>query len=385
MHLLRKELESAVPEDGSIGSTGIDKGADMGRQNEYRYQEVSMENHIYAQIMEKIRKNESVALKTVFTGDEGDLNKDLRRELIPVVPVQDRKGCFHARVGYRPGGEVIMITEPVIPQERLIILGGGHVGLAVCEFAAKSGFSVTVCDDRPAFANADRFPWADDVMCDSFENCIRALEITPYDYVVIVTRGHVHDRDCLRALLPGDQPAYLGMIGSRRRVKGLLDQLEREGYPRERMDRISTPIGLDIGANTPAEIAVSIVAELICYKRKPEHAENGRCCNDSDLQLDMVKYLAEDHSPKAIVTVIETKGSTPRGAGAKMAVGPRGELTGSIGGGCSEGAIIRDAIDIIGTGTYKVFSIDMTGEVAEQEGMVCGGTMKVLVEDGSEL
>ena len=98
---------------------------------------------------------------------------------------------------------------------------------------------------------------------------------------------------------------------------------------------------------------------------------------------DMIHYLALDDSPKAIVTVIETKGSTPRGAGAKMTVGPRGEITGTIGGGCSEGDIIRDAIDMIGTGRYMVRSIDMTGEVAEEEGMVCGGTMKVLVEDGT--
>ena len=148
------------------------------------------------------------------------------------------------------------------------------------------------------------------------------------------------------------------------------------------MDRICTPIGLNIGAVTPQEIAVSILAELITYRRMPEHTAV-RPCNDSDLTLDMIRYLANDESPKAIVTVIETKGSTPRGAGAKMTVSPRGEIVGTIGGGCSEGSVIRDAIDIIGTGTYRVCEIDMTGEVAEEEGMVCGGTMKVLIEDGS--
>ena len=158
-----------------------------------------------------------------------------------------------------------------------------------------------------------------------------------------------------------------------------------EGCPKEYMDRISTPIGLDIGAVTPGEIAISILAELVAYKRLPEHSRDGvRCCNDSDVELSVIKYLAENHNPKAIVTVIETKGSTPREAGAKMAVSPRGEVTGSIGGGCSEGAVIRDAVDIIGTGRYMVVDIDLTGEVAESDGMVCGGTMKVLVEDGAE-
>lgn len=149
------------------------------------------------------------------------------------------------------------------------------------------------------------------------------------------------------------------------------------------MDRICTPIGLNIGAVTPEEIAISILAELITYRRMPEHTQGRPCC-DSDLTLDMIQYLAGSEEPKAIVTVIGTKGSTPRGAGAKMTVDPRGNIVGTIGGGCSEGSIIRDAIDIIGTGSYRVADIDMTGEVAEEEGMVCGGTMKVLIEDGSE-
>lgn len=242
-----------------------------------------------------------------------------------------------------------------------------------------------VCDDRPSFANEGRFPDAAQVLCDSFENCIRKLKITSYDYIVIITRGHTHDADCLREIFKGTQPAYLGLIGSRRRVKGLLEMLLEEGCPKEYMDRISTPIGLDIGAVTPGEIAISILAELVAYKRLPEHSRDGvRCCNDSDVELSVIKYLAENHDPKAIVTVIETKGSTPREAGAKMAVSPRGEVTGSIGGGCSEGAVIRDAVDIIGTGRYMVVDIDLTGEVAESDGMVCGGTMKVLVEDGAE-
>jgi xanthine dehydrogenase accessory factor len=98
----------------------------------------------------------------------------------------------------------------------------------------------------------------------------------------------------------------------------------------------------------------------------------------------MIRYLAEDTSPKAVVTVLATKGSTPRGPGAKMAVDSRGRITGTIGGGCGEAAVLRDAIDLIGTGRYKVVEIDMTGDVAAAEGMVCGGRMEVLLEDGTE-
>ncbi len=342
-----------------------------------------MGNRIYKEVMEAIRKNESIAVKTVFRGEEGSVAESLTRELVPVETSVDRKGVTHAGVRYEEQEEGTAVQEPVFPQERLIILGGGHVSLALCQAAAKCDFRVYVCDDRPAFANEERFPEAEQVLCDTFENCISSLKITPYDFVVIVTRGHVHDGDCLRVILPGDEPAYTGLIGSRRRVKGLMAQLEGEGYSREKMDRICTPIGLNIGAVTPEEIAISILAELIAYRRMPEHTQ-GRPCSDSDLTLDMMQYLAENEEPKAIVTVIETKGSTPRGAGAKMTVDPRGSIVGTIGGGCSEGNIIRDAIDIIGTGSYRVMDIDMTGEVAEEEGMVCGGTMKVLIEDGSE-
>ena len=223
---------------------------------------------------------------------------------------------------------------------------------------------------------------AEEILCDTFENCIDRLSITENDFVVVVTRGHSHDGDCLRKILPGSEPAYTGLIGSRKRVQAQFDMMEEEGFSRERMNRICMPIGLDIGSVSPAEIAVSILAELIMYKRKPEHA-NGRPCNASDLQTEIIPYLASDESPKAIVTVIETKGSTPRGAGAKMAVGPRGEITGTIGGGLCEGEAIRDAVSIIGTGRYRVKAFDLNGEVAADEGMACGGTMKVLIEDAS--
>ena len=105
--------------------------------------------------------------------------------------------------------------------------------------------------------------------------------------------------------------------------------------------------------------------------------------NGSDLDLEVIRHLAEDESDKAVVTVLATSGSTPRRAGAKMTVDRLGRIVGSIGGGCSEGAVIRDAVSIIGTGRYQTKTIDMTGDVAEDEGMVCGGIMEVLIEDGS--
>lgn len=339
--------------------------------------------NIYQDILNHLQSGQPVSLETVLPGERGALS-DVARRLTGVSPVTDLKGRCFARVTMAQDGERITVREPVLPQERLIVLGGGHIALPVCQFGAACGFTVCVVDDRPDFANRSRFPEAAEVICDSFENGIRKLSVTPFDYVVVITRGHRHDADCLRALLPGTMPAYLGMIGSRRRTKGLLEMLAEEGFDEERLGRICTPIGLNIGAITPAEIAVSILSEVIAYKRLPEHGDAKRCCNDSDVELSTLRYLAENREPKAIVTVIETKGSTPRGAGAKMAVSPLGKVTGSIGGGCSEAAVIQDAVRIIGTGRYQIVDIDLTGEVAESDGMVCGGTMRVLVEDGSE-
>lgn len=342
-------------------------------------------SNVYFEILEQIGRTQPVTFETVIRGESGLIAEGMDRRLISgVTPVVDGKGRRFARVTAEYAGDTLTVCEPVMPQERLIVLGGGHIALPVCEFGAKCGFEVHVIDDRPDFANRRRFPDAKEVLCDSFENGIRRLGVTPFDYVVVITRGHRHDADCLRVLLPGAEPAYLGMIGSRRRTKGLLEMLKEEGYDPDRLAKICTPIGLDIGAITPAEIAVSILSEVIAYRRKPEHGAPGRFCADSDLELSTLEYLAENRDPKAVVTVIETKGSTPRGAGAKMAVSPLGKVTGSIGGGCSEAAVIQDAVRIIGTGRYQLFDIDLTGEVAESDGMVCGGTMRVLIEDGGK-
>ena len=272
-----------------------------------------------------------------------------------------------------------------LPKERLILLGGGNIAQPLCAFADQLGFSVVVVDDRAKFVSRPRFPEASELVCDEFPEAIRKLEIRPGDYICVITRGHQYDADCLRVLLPGTFPAYLGLIGSRRRVGGLFDMLEEEGLPRELMDIICTPIGLSIGAVTPEEISISILAELIAWKRQPAQNTWGqRFTNASDLEPEIIDFLAEDHRPKAIVTIIKTKGSTPREAGAKMSIDQQGHITGSIGGGCSEGAVIRDAIDIIGSGRYTTAWIDLRGEVAASDGMVCGGLMQVLIEDGTE-
>lgn len=150
---------------------------------------------------------------------------------------------------------------------QLLILGAGHIALPLATMAKIVGYEVTVVDDRFSFANSNRFPTADSIICDDFERALDGIKINPQTFVVIITRGHRYDKICLRKVIK--QPAsYIGMIGSRRRVKALLAELEEEGIPREDLQKLYSPIGLKIGAETPEEIAVSILSELIKVQRE---------------------------------------------------------------------------------------------------------------------
>jgi xanthine dehydrogenase accessory factor len=147
-----------------------------------------------------------------------------------------------------------------------LILGGGHVGLNVAKVAKVAGFDVAVADDREAFANKERFPEASGIYAGPWDELFPKFEVNNHTYLVLVTRGHKGDLDCLRWAVT--TPArYIGMIGSKRKFIEICKVLEREGVPAERRERVHSPIGLDIGALTPEEIAVSIVAEMIAVRR----------------------------------------------------------------------------------------------------------------------
>lgn len=163
-------------------------------------------------------------------------------------------------------GRVELFIQQVAPPDSLLILGAGHVAQALVAVAGQLDFEVTVIDDRADFANPAKLPGAR-VICDSFDKALQQYSINGSTYIVIVTRGHRYDAECLRQVV-GSPAAYIGMIGSRRRTRLLFQQLEEEGYPREELLRVKTPIGLDIGGETPGEIAVSIMAEVILKRRK---------------------------------------------------------------------------------------------------------------------
>ncbi len=266
--------------------------------------------------------------------------------------------------------------------ERLILLGCGHIAQPLCRYAADLGFQVTVADDRPSFANALRFPEAKEVLCGAFTDILRDLAVTDRDYVAVITRGHRYDAECLRVLLRGPFPRYLGMIGSRRRVAGLFQVLEEEGFSRSDLERIHAPIGLDIHALTVKEIAVSILAQLIAVRRQDVgRRAHGAMLAQEDQSLPLLEFLAEDTEPKALLTVCNTSGSTPVKSGAMMALDLNGRVVGTIGGGCGESRAMQAAYRVVGTGGRKLITVDMSNDVAGDEGMVCGGQMQILIED----
>jgi len=164
------------------------------------------------------------------------------------------------------GGRMEVFIEPLEPSPRLILVGAGHVSQHLARIAGDAGFLVHVLDDREKFANRDRFPHAAEVAVADIAPYLATADIPSSSYVVVVTRGHTHDLEAMRALA-GRECRYVGMIGSRAKVARITDALAGEGVPAEWLRRVYAPIGLQIGAVTPEEIAVSIAAELIAVRR----------------------------------------------------------------------------------------------------------------------
>ena len=164
------------------------------------------------------------------------------------------------------GGQLNVFVEAIIPQPRAFIFGAGHISKSLSKVATMAGFATIIIDDREQFANRERFPEADEVHAGEYEEIFPKLEVNHTSYLVIVTRGHRDDMRVLKWAL--STPArYISMIGSKRKVIGVMKELEREGLRREDFERLHAPMGLEIGAISPEEIAVSVAAEMIAVRR----------------------------------------------------------------------------------------------------------------------
>ena len=245
--------------------------------------------------------------------------------------------------------------------ERLILCGGGHVSLQVAQIAQRLDFALAVIDDRPEFANPDRFPMAR-VLCMPFLEALDQLGGGAQDYYVILTRGHVFDRTCLEWVLRHER-AYVGMIGSRIKVAAVMTALEEAGWPRSVLEQVYSPIGLEIGAQTPAEIAVSIAAELIQVRAR--------------LGPGAVR---PPEGPGVLCTIVKKSGSAPRGVGTWMLVRPDGQSVGTVGGGAVEHQVTLDAQARWRDGAGPLRKPYDLSHAAAELGMVCGGKIDVEFE-----
>lgn len=167
------------------------------------------------------------------------------------------------------GGQLSVFVEAIVPRPHAFIFGAGHISKSLAKVSDMAGFGVSVIDNRESFANRERFPSVDEVIAEEYEDVFPRLNINASSYIVIVTRGHRDDMRVLRWAV-NTEARYIAMIGSRRKVVAVLKEFEKEGVSRENFERVHAPMGLEIGAITPEEIAVSVAAEMIAVRRSAD-------------------------------------------------------------------------------------------------------------------
>ena len=259
----------------------------------------------------------------------------------------------------KDGADVSLLREEWFESRpKLVICGAGHVAYDLAKIASCLDFYIKIIDDRAEFASRERFPFADEVICDSFENLEKHLEKSAFN--VVVTRGHKADYDCVKKILSVPY-RYIGMIGSKLKVQKTFENLIAEGVSEEAVKTIHAPIGLAINAQTPAEIAISILAEIIQVKNRTQSA----CCSSQLLNVSEKGTLC---------VIIDKSGSAPRGIGSMMFVGKE-RIIDSIGGGPIELAAIEQAKNC---DKVMIKKYDLSNQESEKLGMICGGTNTVL-------
>ena len=337
----------------------------------------------YAKTLTIISDNENIGRKVISHSDssmdsidyvsrniENIVNSSVNdedREIFKSVlkDIEFKKGTYICK----SGSEEIFV-EDIAGKPNLIICGGGHIALPLSRMGKMLEFNVTVIDNREEFANEERFPHADNVICRDFDEALEDADINGNTYIVIVTRGHKDDRRCLEKVIRTNHK-YVGMIGSRAKVASVFKAMIEEGYTEEELKTVHSPVGLKIGAQTPEEIAVSIFAEIIEVKNKKLWFS---------IEDDIMDKLKCAQTDMVLATIVEKTGSTPRGVGAKMLVSEDGSFLGTVGGGSVENAVYEKSKELIKSKKSHIEKYDLSNSKASKLGMACGGTVRVLFE-----
>lgn len=323
---------------------------------------------MYKQVVEAIRNGRSPYLFTSIEGNEMGMTAVTDGEHVYGHTGLIREIADNADLPtVRDGVLIERITTP----PHLVLCGAGHVSVYTAKIAKMVGFRVTVIDERTDFANAGRFPEADAILNLPFADALGTIN-DPNTYYVIVTRGHKDDDLCLKTVLHKPY-TYCGMIGSKSKIKVVFDDLRRQGYSDTQLKTVHSPIGLPIGANTPEEIAVCIVGEMIQVKNASHRG--------SEWDHALCEAISSIREPYAMVTLIDKQGSAPRSTGARMIVKQDGTIISSIGGGFGEFEAAEHAKKMLQKGPkVKRYTCRMNNTDAASMGMVCGGTIDILIQ-----
>lgn len=259
-----------------------------------------------------------------------------------------------------------LFAENLTMAPRLVILGGGHIALPLSRIGRMLDFFVAVVDERPEFANRERFFDADEVILSDYANALSRMGKYKNTYYVVITPGHIKDTICAEMILSYEY-MYFGMIGSRTKAASVRRTLEERGIDPKKIDTMHSPVGIPLNGQTPAEIAVSIAAELVLIRNR----EGGR-----EVQREIADKA---RAPSVLVTVVKKDGSSPRGTGSRMLAGPDGWIAGSVGGGAVESAALRKSAEMLAQGeVFAAEEYDLSD--SSGLGMICGGKITLLYE-----
>ena len=323
-------------------------------------------------------------LLTVFDGknagekcllSSGNLMGELRRSGFFARHLQEIRDMTHGGVLELDGNRVL--CELLGNEKKMVICGGGHVSQAVVKISLMLGLHVTVVEERPEFAEKARLAGVHRVICAPYEEGLQQIPGDSDTFFVIVTHAHRFDTQCLNAISRKPH-AYIGMIGSRRRVALVKEYLISEaGCDPQVIQSVHSPIGLDIGSETPEEIAVSIMAEIIQVKNRERR--------NASWPPELLRSLTDPQTaetPRALATVVERRDSAPRDAGARMLIWPDGQIVGTIGGGILESKVIQTARRQLEAGdpSVRLLRVKLDAETPDADEMACGGEVSVLIE-----
>ncbi|NFE94287.1 xanthine dehydrogenase [Clostridium botulinum] len=343
-----------------------------------------MKKKFYKDLFEKLDLNKEVFIVTVIQGSYDGKNivgqKLFKSKKFMAIENDNLKNFWDeilSKIDFDKGTYVLeldndikLFIEYIIGKPNLIVCGGGHVALPLCEMANLLEFNVTVIDNREEFANKERFPMVSNVICKDFNQAFEEVEFNKNSYFAIVTRGHKYDRECLEIILKNDF-YYVGMIGSKGKVQFVISSLLEKGYKKEDIDKVHTPIGLSIGAKTPAEVAVSILSEIIQVKNEKII---------STIPDDISNTISNANEPMILTTIIEKHGSGPRDPGTKMLIKKNGEFIGTVGGGSVEYSVYKRALKLFEEKESILEEYNLSNSASAKLGMACGGHIKVFFE-----